>query len=148
MCLIYTLFFYLAVPIILLRLWWRARKAPAYRQLPIADFLWHVLHHVLPTGLRRVRDYGFLHGKAKRRLTLVQRILCVLIAAREQKPRPPMCCPHCQTPLIVRDWYNIEQYALNDAGHCNHCGTAIAGRFSAFTGQFGPRRIPLHIASY
>ncbi len=32
MRLIYTLFFYLAVPIILLRLWWRARKAPAYRQ--------------------------------------------------------------------------------------------------------------------
>lgn len=76
-------------------------KATAYRQLPIADFLWHVLHHVLPTGLRRVRDYGFLHGKAKRRLTLVQRILCVLIAAREQKPRPPMCCPRCQTPMRV-----------------------------------------------
>ncbi len=29
---IYTLFFYLMVPLILLRLWWRARKAPAYSQ--------------------------------------------------------------------------------------------------------------------
>ena len=45
-------------------------KRPAYRQLPIADFLWRVLQHVLPTGLRRVRDYGFLHGKAKARLTM------------------------------------------------------------------------------
>lgn len=57
-------------------------------------------------------------------------------------------CPHCQAPLIVRDWYNIEQYALSDTGHCNHCNTAIAGRFGTFTAQFGPRRIPLHIASY
>jgi hypothetical protein len=34
----------------------------AYRTLPIAEFLWRILCHVLPTGLRRVRDYGFLHG--------------------------------------------------------------------------------------
>ncbi len=74
-------------------------RKPAYRQLPIADFLWHVLQHVLPTGLRRVRDYGFLHGKARRRLTLVQLVLRVLITERDQKPRPPMCCPRCQTPM-------------------------------------------------
>ena len=29
-----------------------------------------MLPHVLPTGLRRVRDHGFLHGKAKAQLTL------------------------------------------------------------------------------
>ena len=32
MRLIYTLIFYFSVPLILLRLWWRARKAPAYGQ--------------------------------------------------------------------------------------------------------------------
>lgn len=74
---------------------------PAYRELPIADFLWRVLLHVLPKGLRRVRDYGFLHGKAKPRLTLVQLILRVLITARAQRPRPPICCPRCQTPMRV-----------------------------------------------
>ncbi len=58
-----------------------------------------MLQHVLPTGLRRVRDYGFLHGKAKARLTLVQLILRVLIAQREQKLRPPLCCPTCKTPM-------------------------------------------------
>jgi len=30
--LIYTLIFYLAMPAIVLRLWWRGRKAPAYRR--------------------------------------------------------------------------------------------------------------------
>jgi hypothetical protein len=47
-------------------------RTDATRTLPIADFLWTVLLHVLPSGLRRVREYGFLHGKAKTRLTLVQ----------------------------------------------------------------------------
>lgn len=74
-------------------------KQPAYRELPIADFLWRVLSHVLPTGLRRVRDYGFLHGKAKHRLTLVQLVLRVLIAQRDQRPRPTLCCPCCQRPM-------------------------------------------------
>ena len=74
-------------------------KRPAWRELPIADFLWQVLQHVLPTGLRRVRDYGFLHGKAKARLRLVQLILRVLLHQREQKPRPPMCCPRCKMPM-------------------------------------------------
>jgi hypothetical protein len=32
------------------------------------DFLWLVLQHVLPKGFRRVRDYGFLHGNAKKLL--------------------------------------------------------------------------------
>lgn len=74
---------------------------PAYRKLPIEDFLWRILLHVLPTGLRRVRDYGFLHGKAKPRLTLVQMILRVLITATTQRPRPPMRCPKCHTLMHI-----------------------------------------------
>ena len=50
-----------------------------YRSLKGEDFLWLVLQHVLPKGFRRVRDYGFLHGNAKKLLTLVQLILRVLI---------------------------------------------------------------------
>ena len=33
--------------------------------LPVLEFLWKVLQHVLPKGFRRARDYGFLHGNAK-----------------------------------------------------------------------------------
>ncbi len=76
-------------------------RQPALRTLPIAEFLWRVLSHVLPTGFRRVRDYGFLHGRAKRRLALVQLVLRVLIHNTDARPRPPLCCARCHTPMIV-----------------------------------------------
>lgn len=34
--------------------------------LPLVEFLWRLMIHVLPSGYRRVRDFGFLHGNAKR----------------------------------------------------------------------------------
>jgi hypothetical protein len=73
----------------------------AYRTLPIADFLWKVLCHVLPSGFRRVRDYGFLHGKASKRLALVQIVLRVIIEPRTPRPRPGVCCPVCQSPMRI-----------------------------------------------
>ena len=59
-----------------------------YRTLKGEDFLWLVFQHVLPKGFRRVRDYGFLHGNAKKLLTLVQMILQVLIEACVPRSRP------------------------------------------------------------
>jgi pyruvate formate lyase activating enzyme len=54
-------------------------------------------------------------------------------------------CPGCHAPVIRRDWYAIEDYRLDDAGHCLACGTRIAGHFQHFElkKQFGPRRIPV-----
>ncbi len=52
-------------------------------------------------------------------------------------------CPNCHEPLIVRDWYRIEQYSLTLEGHCPHCGAGIAGRFGTFSHPFGNRRIPI-----
>jgi len=49
------------------------------RRLPGADFLRLLFRHVLPKGLRRVRDYGFLHGNAKLTLQRIQLILRVPI---------------------------------------------------------------------
>lgn len=71
------------------------------RTLNGEDFLWLVLQHVLPKGLRRVRDYGFLHGNAKRRLMLVQLVLKVMLEAAAPKPRPMFLCPKCQSPMAV-----------------------------------------------
>ncbi|HMM47560.1 MAG TPA: AmmeMemoRadiSam system radical SAM enzyme [Thiobacillaceae bacterium] len=52
-------------------------------------------------------------------------------------------CPACHAPLIVRDGYRIERYALTADGHCPQCGHAIAGRFGVFGDSFGNRRIPV-----
>jgi integrase/recombinase XerD len=76
-------------------------QKPATRELPIADFLWRVLQHVLPSGLRRVRDYGFLHGKAKLRLKLVQLVLRVMIKVSTPTSRPVMCYPQCQRSMQI-----------------------------------------------
>lgn len=72
-----------------------------YRTLNGEDFLWLVLQHVLPKGFRRVRDYGFLHGNAKRLLALVQLVLQVLIQSCEKRPRPVFKCPKCQAAMKI-----------------------------------------------
>jgi pyruvate formate lyase activating enzyme len=54
-------------------------------------------------------------------------------------------CPSCRAPLIVRDWYRIEDYCLTPDGHCPQCHENIAGHFATFTRQFGNRRIPIAI---
>jgi pyruvate formate lyase activating enzyme len=54
-------------------------------------------------------------------------------------------CPNCQTALIERDWYQINQYRITENGNCPDCGTAIAGRFDKTAGNFGRNRIPVAI---
>lgn len=71
------------------------------RSLKGEDFLWLVLQHVLPKGFRRARDYGFLHGNAKKTLSLVQLILQVIINGESIRSRPVFKCPRCQSPMEV-----------------------------------------------
>jgi len=52
-------------------------------------------------------------------------------------------CPSCNSSLIVRDWYEIEQYRITPDGHCPECKARIAGRYEKFTKAFGARRIPV-----
>jgi hypothetical protein len=76
------------------------------RTLSGEDFLWLVLQHVLPKGFRRARDYGFLNGRAKKLLSLVQLVLHVLIKAASRRLRPPFLCPKCQAPMrILAIWW-------------------------------------------
>ncbi len=72
-----------------------------YRRLKGEDFCWLVLQHVLPKGFRRVRDYGFLQGNAKKQLSLVQLILHVIIDRASLRPRPVFNCPYCQSPMNI-----------------------------------------------
>ena len=68
---------------------WKTRK------MNVEDFLWRVLQHVLPKGFRRARDYGFLHGNAKKALRIIQLILHVSPSpsmTRKKKNRSCKCC--------------------------------------------------------
>jgi hypothetical protein len=72
-----------------------------YRTVKGEDFLWLVLQHVLPKGFRRARDYGFLHGNAKKLLSLIQMILQVLIDSCSLRTRPAFKCPKCKVPMHI-----------------------------------------------
>ncbi len=72
-----------------------------YRTLKGEEFLHLIMQHVLPKGFRRVRDYGFLHGNAKKVLFLVQLILHVGIKEIKQRPRPVFKCPCCKSPMVI-----------------------------------------------
>ena len=54
-------------------------------------------------------------------------------------------CSRCARPLIVRDWYEIRDYALTPAGHCPDCGTPLAGCFGGWSTPFGARRVPIRL---
>jgi pyruvate formate lyase activating enzyme len=56
-------------------------------------------------------------------------------------------CPGCGATLIVRDWYRILEFDLDENGGCRECGAVLAGRFAAFNGSFGRRRIPVRISA-
>lgn len=71
------------------------------RTLDGEAFLRLLLLHVLPQGFRRVRDYGFLHGNAKKILALVQLILHVKPPLSTRRPRSAFICPFCKSHMVV-----------------------------------------------
>ena len=77
----------------------------AVRTLPGADFLWLVLQHVLPKGLRRARNFGFLHPNSAGAIRLLQ--VLHLRAARPSgtmamPTRPAWLCACGQPMHVVR----------------------------------------------
>jgi pyruvate formate lyase activating enzyme len=56
-------------------------------------------------------------------------------------------CPSCGVPVIERDGYDIRRYRLTADGHCEACGSPIAGVFAAGPGRWGSRRMPVAIGA-
>lgn len=69
--------------------------------LPGEDFMALLLQHVLPKGLRRARDYGFLQGNAKRLLKIVQWVLRVHLPEILVPRKARFRCPHCHGSMLV-----------------------------------------------
>ncbi len=71
------------------------------RTLPTLQFLMLILQHVLPKGLQRVRDYGFLRGQARQTLGRIQLLLLGRLYQRPNlepatKSKATRYCPCCQ----------------------------------------------------
>ena len=73
------------------------------RTVPGAQFLWLVLQHVLPKGLRRARNFGFLHPNCKRLIALLHVLLRFVPPQVEAafKQRPPVPCPCCGAAMKI-----------------------------------------------
>jgi len=57
-------------------------------------------------------------------------------------------CPGCNTLVIERDWYELGVYRLDDSGRCQGCGRAIAGVFKGPPGNWGAKRVPVHLSGF
>jgi hypothetical protein len=100
------------------------------RTLPILEFLWLILQHVLPKGLQRVRDYGFLHGGGKATLLRIQIKLLALFRpnltsneshtiTRQAEPvakahRKCPCCQHEMKCIGISRTTNSNGYNLQN----------------------------------
>jgi pyruvate formate lyase activating enzyme len=54
-------------------------------------------------------------------------------------------CHNCGKLLIERDWYQLGAWNLTEKGECRFCGTRCAGVFEAQPGDWGARRLPVHM---
>jgi len=82
------------------------------------SFISNLLKHVLPRGFRRVRNYGFLHGNAKKTLKRIQLMLRVKLPLKI-KYQKKMDCPLCSSDMIIdlvipkRIPFRFQFYSLN-----------------------------------
>ncbi len=70
-----------------------------------AKFLWLVLQHVLPTGFRRARNFGFLHPNSKRMIGILKTLGKLdpkkMLAKIGLRQRPKMICICCGGKMQV-----------------------------------------------
>ena len=83
---------------------WRDSKTnrAATRTVSGAQFLRLVLQHILPKGLRRTRNFGYLHPNSKRLIAL----LTLLVFKPPSSPpipreRPKMRCTCCGAEMLI-----------------------------------------------
>jgi pyruvate formate lyase activating enzyme len=55
-------------------------------------------------------------------------------------------CPGCGAAVVVRDWYVMKSYRLDDRGACVDCGQSLPGRYDGPVGTWGARRLPVLVS--
>lgn len=90
--------------------WWveflvRPSGQDKYRPMKLRSesFVHRFLQHVLPTGLQKVRHFGFMHKRSKWKPTWLSMLVTVslslvyvlIVGLEPTVDRKPMCCPEC-----------------------------------------------------
>jgi len=87
-----------------------------------------------PATLRRAREWGLRNG-----------LNYVYVGNVHDVAANSTYCPGCGARVIERDWHELGEWQLTDDGHCDSCGTAVAGRFAGPPGRWGRRRVPVRL---
>jgi len=101
------------------------------------DFMMRDKPPTPPSTLRRARDIAIRHG-----------LHYVYTGNVHDEDGGSTWCPGCGTRVVGRDWYQLTAWKLDARGHCENCGTEIAGHFHARPGDWGPRRLPVDLAAW
>jgi pyruvate formate lyase activating enzyme len=56
-------------------------------------------------------------------------------------------CPGCGAAVVVRDWYDVRRYRLDERGRCRACGSRLPGVYDGDVGAWGRRRLPVLVAA-
>ncbi len=56
-------------------------------------------------------------------------------------------CLGCGNGVIVRDWYRIDEYLLDERGRCEFCQTRLPGLYEGPVGTWGRRRQPVQLST-
>ncbi len=54
-------------------------------------------------------------------------------------------CHRCNSCVIARDWYVLDDWQLDYTGHCKNCGTLCSGIFDAKPGNWGAKRQVIYL---
>ena len=57
-------------------------------------------------------------------------------------------CTSCGTAVIIRDWYEIRSYHVDEKGSCRSCGATLPGMFDGPMERWGRWRLPIFVASH
>lgn len=57
-------------------------------------------------------------------------------------------CHKCKNELIVRDWFILKKWHLDEKGLCQKCGAKCKGIFQEKPGTWGDRRLPVQLKNY
>ena len=53
-------------------------------------------------------------------------------------------CHECESLLIGRDWYQLDEWNISPTGQCLTCGTDVDGHFDVQPGDWGRHRLPIY----
>ncbi len=97
------------------------------------DFKMRDTRHTPKKTLQRAREIALAHG-----------LNYVYTGNVHDQNGDTTFCPQCREPLIVRDWYRMLSWQMNN-GHCAHCNHQIAGVFEDKPGNWGSKREVVYI---